>query len=1170
MNPLGIYSNIRSWVDSYAGVLGRRFIVVIWVIAIAVIVWLFGPSLELGGNRPLEPVWRRLLIIGAVVLAWVIWMVMGWLKSRRAEKEMIDDIAESPEDRDAAETKEEIEELRSRLKDAMKLMRKVVGKRMGYAYTFPWYLMIGAPGAGKTTLLVNSGLKFPLGDAMGAEPLQGVGGTRNCNWWFTDRAILIDTAGRYTTQETAAARDKAGWLGFLNMLKRHRPGQPVNGVVITVSLTDLLTQKPEERMRDIRAIRQRLSELDETLGARIPIYVVLTKADQLAGFTQFFDGLGKDAREQVWGMTFDFQESANSDALGDYFRGEFAALQDRLNGLLLERLQQEPDIARRGHIFRFPAQIAQLEESLVEIVSELSSGTDFVNRPLMRGVYLASATQDDPTRSKPLAQTMNRSYFVGRLFSNVILGEAALVSRDDRLSRRRKILRGAGIGVMATSVVILLVSWLTGFFFNRDAVFQADETLAGYQAIFDNSEIPVRGVTDSDFLRVLGPLDRLASAPDGFDDKDSMIDRIASFAPGLNQERKIRRGHGSAYDRALGSLLLTRYMVHLRKELQQDDLTDAERFSALKYYLGLAGEGPIDREGLLTHAQASFEQLYSGSGRAATRENLMRHMRAMLDSTTLPPIDVDEDFLVAETREMIAEYSPSERAFDLLLALPEARAIPDWRPQTQLGAVAARLFVRPSGLGMDEGIDGIYTRVGYQTVVVPNLMRVSEIASGEAWVRGQAASEAPLPSAIGVDVADLYFSNFQDVWRDFLNDFKIRQPANLPDATELALDLSSETVVPLERVAREVATATHLTGISDNVNDVLPEGTPHPLLALAGADLPIDPLAAPDPYLSLRRALAPTSDEDQGNALSALQPAFRAVYDNLNRAISFEGSVSEVFGADSQLTQNLQELVVIGRGLPVPIDTMVIGAATDIADLRLSRVRQEISALWEAQYAQQCRERAEGRYPFDPNARTEVSIVEFSRLFGPDGDFPTFFDQHLAEFVDQTTDPWSWRGGLGTSGTSSEPLLAFQNAKTIQDAFFVGRQRLPRIVFTMTLREIDPEFDGVVLQIGRTQNAIRTNRDIPNREELVWPSSDGRSNAALYLLGRQGAYIQHNSEWGIFRLIGDGRTERINDDIYRIYYGNDVTIDLQTDSINNPIQLQALQDFTCPETLLGN
>ncbi|MEO0912900.1 MAG: type VI secretion protein IcmF/TssM N-terminal domain-containing protein, partial [Pseudomonadota bacterium] len=276
MNPLGLFSQLRSYVGSYAGILGARFLTLIWVGAVCALVWFYGPKVPWGDARPLEPVRIRLIIIGVIITLWLVWTIISAIRNRRRDKAMIDDVAESPEARAERESSEEVAELRSRLKEAMKLLRKTVKRRFGFAYEFPWYILIGAPGAGKTTLLLNSGLKFPLGDAMGVEPLKGVGGTRNCNWWFTDQAIMIDTAGRYTTQESYQERDKAGWLGFLKLLKQHRPSQPINGVLITFSLTDLITQSPEDRLRETRAIRQRLSELEEGLKARIPVYLVLT------------------------------------------------------------------------------------------------------------------------------------------------------------------------------------------------------------------------------------------------------------------------------------------------------------------------------------------------------------------------------------------------------------------------------------------------------------------------------------------------------------------------------------------------------------------------------------------------------------------------------------------------------------------------------------------------------------------------------------------------------------------------------------------------------------------------------------------------------------------------------------------------------------------------------
>ena len=108
-------------------------------------------------------------------------------------------------------------------------------------------MIVGAPGAGKTTALLNSGLEFPLTDSLGKSAVRGIGGTRHCDWWFTDRAVLLDTAGRYTLQESQRARDASEWQTFIALLKRYRARQPVNGVIMTISVADLLSDAPEAR-----------------------------------------------------------------------------------------------------------------------------------------------------------------------------------------------------------------------------------------------------------------------------------------------------------------------------------------------------------------------------------------------------------------------------------------------------------------------------------------------------------------------------------------------------------------------------------------------------------------------------------------------------------------------------------------------------------------------------------------------------------------------------------------------------------------------------------------------------------------------------------------------------------------------------------------------------------
>ena len=85
--------------------------------------------------------------------------------------------------------------LQARWRDAIDVLRKSHLKKNGNPlYVLPWYLVIGESGSGKTTSLNSARLATPFVDL---GKTGGISGTRNCEWWFLEQAIVIDTAGRY-------------------------------------------------------------------------------------------------------------------------------------------------------------------------------------------------------------------------------------------------------------------------------------------------------------------------------------------------------------------------------------------------------------------------------------------------------------------------------------------------------------------------------------------------------------------------------------------------------------------------------------------------------------------------------------------------------------------------------------------------------------------------------------------------------------------------------------------------------------------------------------------------------------------------------------------------------------------------------------------------------------
>ena len=237
--------------------------------------------------------------------------------------------------------------------------------RKNRIYGLPWYVIIGPPGSGKTTALLNSGLKYPLSEKLGEQAIQGVGGTRNCDWWFTDQAVMIDTAGRYITQDSNKDIDASAWLNFLSLLKKYRKRQPINGVFIAISASDLLVQSKAKRLEHVAAIKQRIKELHERLGIHFPIYVIVTKTDLVAGFESFFSDLDSEDRKQPWGMTFDLTESESSTPASG-FDNQFDGLMQRLNQQVLKRVHNERNAERAAAINSFPTQMQLFKDTLGE------------------------------------------------------------------------------------------------------------------------------------------------------------------------------------------------------------------------------------------------------------------------------------------------------------------------------------------------------------------------------------------------------------------------------------------------------------------------------------------------------------------------------------------------------------------------------------------------------------------------------------------------------------------------------------------------------------------------------------------------------------------------------------------------------------------------------------
>nr|WP_210345358.1 type VI secretion system membrane subunit TssM [Jiella flava] len=1168
--------------------IGRRFLSLIWVVAICFVIWFYGYLAAFGSFKPLASQSHRLIAIGLVVLAWLIYLGVSAYRSRKRDKELVEGIEQDAEALAEGERSAEVEAVRGQLRDALALLRRVTRRRLGYVYELPWYVIFGAPGSGKTTAVTNSGLTFPLGEASGSEGVDGVAGTRTCNWWFSEDAILVDTAGRYTIQDDLNGAAKAGWEGLLNLLKRYRRSQPVNGALIILSIQDLLGQDPDARRNEVRAIRKRLAEMDEFLKARVPVYLVLTKADLLTGFTEFFDGFNKSDREQVWGMTFDLAASNKASVLPEKFQEEFGLLQERVGAMLIERLQQEPDLEIRGRIFRFPAELSALEDGVHEILTELCSGSKLVVPPLLRGVYLASGTQTQKSARNLIAQPvprMRRSYFLTRLFTDVIFGEAALVSRDRRLSRRQRVFRQLAYGGAVSLLVFVLASWTIAYFQNSSALAEANNKIAAYQSAIKG--IPVTNVSDADFLRVLPALDELAGVTSGFD-------AIGVWPPsfGLDQQPKIASRQRDAYQRALNALLLPRMLVELQTIM--DKSKDPNQiFDALKLYGMLGGLGPLDPGYVKTQSARLFKTLYPEEGRAMVRASLTRHATLMAEGD-LPPLTLDT-VLISKARSRIAGLTYPQRALALLREDAHAADVASWDAADALGPVGERAFERISGQNLQSGVPGLFTAVGYNQIVLPKLDEAVRTALNEGWVRGSpAATTSDTVDAVSKATLDLYDDAFTKNWTSLMKDIRVRQPQTIADETETARILAS-VPSPVEDLAKSVAAATDLRPPSVRLADAAGPSDDGAATDASEVDASAAGTLAsavtlgntPDPYGDLRKALKPagkggltdvadaasdaagaSSGKEKPSQIAALQPLLDAVYQQLSRASTSTAAIAQVFDADGQLTKSNQDLLQAARRLPEPVATWMVGLAADVNALSVKTARHTFAEAWQSEGASLCAAAVNDRYPFKRTSKEDIPLADFTQLFGPQGLFQSFFTKRLAPFVDTTKTPWTWRGAFGAKGQESQALTSFEEADAIRRAFFGSDSPTPTLSINVVPVSLSDAANAVMLEVDGERVVYYHGPKVS--KSIQWPTKDAANQSLVaFQPGDRDQATTESGDWSPFRLLDSAKILSRQNDMMRAEFdvgGKSAVFDIQFGSVLNPFDLPALKTFQCPSS----
>jgi type VI secretion system protein ImpL len=1020
----------------------------------------------------------------------------------------------------------EIEAMQAEFQKALHSLKSSrLAQRGGDALgALPWYVIIGPSGAGKTTALRNSGLPFPHARA---GRVRGVGGTRNCDWWLSNDAVILDTAGRWATQDD----DREEWLAFLDLLRRTRPGKPVNGILVAVSVTDLQGDA-DEIAALAKTLRERLDEVMGRLEMVQPVYLLVTKCDLVAGFVETFGDLCDKDRGQIWGFTLPL--GAPVDERGEMFGGHFDELCDVLEQRATERVHEERRVEARFSVVEFPRQFATLKQNLTDLVTDLFAENVYQDAPIMRGVYFTSGTQEGrpidrimpsmadafgvSARAAAAAVSRPKSYFLRELFTEVVFVDKDVAIRSTRVLLRQRFRRLALTACALAAAVGFLILPVRWYGTSRDFVHEARrfvDKLAAARQAGGPALLPSAATLES--------VEAMAKTLEN--DSDGSV---------LFPHSPIHHSLRATIERLVVRPILR---ADVARAVAPGALSPIEMMDALVLHLLLTEPKQPDEPTPRTagwgkapqragqKAAARWESLTGPA--AASRaprvvESLVRfYATGIQDPAEL--IDRNRKFVSTARATLIGAGE------DPLAEIINDPAMPrDLKFVDVLGGAVVFFQIEEGHKRPGTAVRGAFTRAGHRLVGQRvEQLRKAQDADEDSWILGQ-KRKAKDATAIARIQAD-YVAQYTAAWKAFLLSLAVREPATLEQARMLVQQLVKEK--PFETIWRNLGENLSLkdeslTGralslaknvVHDDVVDSDPGATQvarefEGVLRFGS----VKPTGF-DQYNQILAELTAAMGEQGVPEPEAFQAALKSQRSNLSGLIARYN--------DQGWEQGLLERILMPplRGA----EAAVVGASTELANRK-----------WCETVVVAFDELLAGKFPFATDkAAGEARLADVEKFFQPaTGILWQYFTESLQADIERAGSVFRIKDAAAVR-YKDDFLKFLSRAQDMSSRLFAqdtGKLGMPVAV------RIRPsaDYSKIVLDAG-TKKVVGLNA-VERWDEILWPSR--RALLRLYVKADQVDAIgpQEDSDWALFHLLGQGASLGRNGDVLSLSFASAV------------------------------
>ena len=870
------------------------------------------------------------------------------------------------------------------------------------------------------------------------------------------------------------------------MLGRNRPRQPINGVIVAISIADVLNLSAKEVAAHADAIRKRLDELHEELKIDFPVYAVFTKMDLVEGFTQYFADLDETKRQAVWGATFQtLDKKANN--VGKVPE-EIDLLIQRISERMPERLQEEPDLRSRAILFGFPAQLGAIRKPIADFLNRVFEPTRYQTTAILRGFYFTSGTQEGTPFDAVIGALQKsygvqslgsvgfsgtgKSFFLADLLTKVIFGEAGWVSTNIAAVRRSFALRAAAFALIGLATAGILGLWWMSYTRNAALITATDQGVTDYASIA-GPFIKQNSVTDPNLLPIYELIGSLPNLPVGYAKRNDSTPVEQTF--GLSQRPRLQDASNDLYRQALERLLRPRLILSLEQQIQKNIDDPSFVYEALKVYLMLGGKAPqVDNDLILDWFTRDWEdRTFPGAPNAQGRALLRQHLEAMLDMDDGQARKVSLNGpLVEQAQATLARMRVAERAYTLLKSEAHNAEVEDWLATQRGGPDMNLVFEAANGANLDTvRVPGFFTYDGFYAGLLAHLQTIRDKLQKDNWVLGASGDQNAVQqqfASLYPGILELYGRDFIAAWTAAINNLQLKPLLN-DKPKYLKLSAASAPTSPIRLIFESIRDETALTrerpkppAEKDSSLDKAKDKAQEEALTKAGSRLGSVGREALDLAMKSQRKAGDPPPETPGASIEAYfkpiaimvdgQPGSRPIDQllaNLNelyrQLVLAAENPAQAKQALEQVDVQVASLRANATRLPQPLAGMIDKIAKDAAgDANASSIAQIADAMAQ-NVTGICQQITANRYPFAKSDR-DTPLGDFAKLFAPNGIIDKFYSANLDPLVNRSGKRWVWRTNPNLARKLSDTTLRqFQQAADIRDAFFPTGGATPNV-----------------------------------------------------------------------------------------------------------------------------